>query len=312
MKEYASKLKHTKFPIHETVTAALMVNSMPDSYDNVTSTLRQDSLLIADVKRRFLMEDRHCINRTGNGGVNNVLIGCSSSNLYCTNCKRTSQEYKDCWSSGGGAKGKGPKCRGRKKKDQTKAANNNSDKVSKHSMYIVERALYSNSVSAYVAGVISPVKYSITPEENSALVARLGKVHNIIVDSGLTLHIHPFLKDFSSLNVRVTSIEGLNGSLGQGTLSILTKRNSNAPKLLHFRNALCTPGAQISLISVSRLAKAGHRVTFDDDYCKILDKKTEKIVATTTMQDLLYHLDISDISEHWKHTTILSRTLSQP
>ena len=109
MKEYASELKHAKFPIHETVTAALMVNSMPDSYDNVTSTLPQDSLLIADIERHFLMENRRCIDRAGNGGVDNVLIGRSSSNLYCTNCKKTLHEYKDCWSPGGGSEGKGPK-----------------------------------------------------------------------------------------------------------------------------------------------------------------------------------------------------------
>ena len=107
-------------------------------------------------------------------------------------------------------------------------------------MYIVDCALYSNSVPAYVAGVISPDEYSITPEENSALVARFGKAHDIIVDSGSTSHIHPFFLK-----------EGLNGSLGltgRGTLSILTKANLNAAKLLHFRNALCTSGAQISLI----------------------------------------------------------------
>jgi len=150
MKEYANQLKHAKFPIQETVTAALMVNSMPDSYDNVTSSLPQDSLLIADVERRFLMENRHRLDRAEAGGIDNALIGCSnhsSSSLFCTNCKKTMHEFKNCWSKGGGAEGKGPKHRG-KKKDQAKAVNDNSDKTSEHSMYIAEHALYSNSNSA--------------------------------------------------------------------------------------------------------------------------------------------------------------------
>lgn len=134
------------------------------------------------------------------------------------------------------------------------------------------------------------------PEENSALVARLGTEHHIIINSGTTSHIHPFAEDFTSINAHATSIEELNGSLGmtgRRTLSLLTKANSIAPKLLHFRDALCTPGAQISLISVSRLDSAGHRVSFDSVRCVITDRKTNQTIATATLRDRLYHLDLS-------------------
>ena len=56
-------------------------------------------------------------------------------------------------------------------------------------------------------------------------------------------------------------------------------------------DALLAPGATMSLISVSRLEQKGFRVVFNNGRCTI--SKGKDVVATATMRNRLYHLDLA-------------------
>lgn len=303
MQRCVKELGRLSFNVPDNIVAALILNSLPDSFEKVASSIPQDSLTTSNVRRLVVGEyERQQGRKTTNSG-DKALVG-QSTGKYCTNCKGKTHNFNTCWSKGGGAEGQGPKKKKKKGENEkgkakANAAKDDTDSNNEMSCFVGEKAFFADSASAYFAGVSTTTKSNL-PDEDIALVARLERQRKFIIDSGTTTHLHPIESDFATLNTSNAQITGIGGSLtskGRGTLSVLAKTNSKtAPMRIQLRDTLCTPKMDFSLISVSRLDLAGFRVAFSNKRCTITNKSSNKTVATATMRNRLYYLDLADVN----------------
>lgn len=298
------ELSFISFKMPDDVTAALLLNSMPDSYEPVTASLPGSNLKIDKVRARLLEEYHRRKERSATAETDNALLGRPGAKLYCTHCKRDNHVADDCWSRGGKKEGQGPHQKKKQKKKKGAKAHvakdDDSEKsTTEHSMFIAEQAYSAREVSAYAAGCPNSTDLIISADDEAALISRLANTP-IIIDSGTTSHIHPTLSDFSDLDSRDSSqISGINGKLaskGRGTFSLQVRRPDGRKSRLRLRETLFAPDAQVTLISVSRMDTAGLRTVFANGKCTITDRQTREVIATATMRDRLYHLDVADES----------------
>lgn len=301
------ELSFIQFKMPDDVTAALLLNSMPDSYEPVAASLPSSNLDLAKVRARLLDEYHRRKGRAADAEAENALYGKSGTpsagRKYCTYHQSTHHSTEECRDKG---EKKGGTKRGKKKKKEggNKANHAKDDDASEdsteHSMFLVsERALLAFEATAYAAGDSTAPTLDISPDEDSALVARLAPIP-IIVDSGTTSHIHPVRSDFSSLDTSDTSqISGINGktlATGRGTFHLPAKRPDGSKSRLKLRDALHAPDAHVTLLSVSRMDSAGCRIVFADGKCTITDRRTRQVLATASLRNRLYHLDIVEPS----------------
>jgi transposase InsO family protein len=143
---------------------------------------------------------------------------------------------------------------------------------------------------------VSPSESSTSSMLSQAFIAE-GSTP-IIIDSGMTSHIHTERSDFDYLDKDDTnSITGFgNGSVsssGRGTAVIWTKspQRKDSVNRLSLTKALYVPSSNVSLLSVSKFDKAGCRIEFANGRCTISDAKTNDIILTGTMRKDLYYLD---------------------
>jgi transposase InsO family protein len=163
-----------------------------------------------------------------------------------------------------------------------------------------------------------------TSTSSSASQAYLTKGSKpIIIDSGMTSHIHNQSSDFSSLDEGDTNNitgfgDGSISSSGRGTATLWIKSPGykDSVNRIALDKAMFVPSSDISLLSFSKFDKAGCRIEFFGGRCTITDVKTNQIVLTGTMRKSLYYLDgivpsaaVSSVPTKVYHTTNLEITL---
>ena len=173
LQECVRNLNYANLKIPEKVLAALFLNTMPASYDNVANSLPDDKLSISDVKLRLLEVYR---TRTERSAAETTDAALAASSLKCSNCKQTGHAFATCWSKSGGAEGQGPRKgrRGKKKKDKAKAAQDTTSTTNaEDSMFVADRAhvAIQKSFSAYVHGVMDPSVFQLDADNDAALIA---------------------------------------------------------------------------------------------------------------------------------------------
>ena len=196
----------------------------------------------------------------------------SQSDVICENCNRPGHSKPDCWSKGKGKKGQGPRQQKKGKKSETVVVAADNKK---------EDLFAFTCTSDYMA-----VAESID----------LPKLHlGTCMDSRASQHYCPDRSKFTEYKTverKITMADGRTlTTAGMGDLNIELPNGSGKTKTI-FKNAIHAPEMAFTLISISRLDKAGFSVTFSKGMC--INRDTSgKTIATIPNSDGLYKIVVA-------------------
>src|SRR5271168_1027696 len=209
----------------------------------------------------------------------------------CDNCGKAGHTNTDCWSKGGGKEGQGPRHRksknGNKSESAVVAVDENNDELF---------AFVCTSAYANVAKALKVPK------------SRLGTC----VDSGASRDYCPDRERFTNyrpIDHNITTADGRTiKAIGMGDMHLelpngLKKTNTT------FKNGIHAPEMAFTLISISRLDKAGYSVTFNKGMCTIKNK-SGRVIATIPHSDGLYRVAVSNAPESEDHSNVASEKMS--
>ena len=240
-----------------------------------------------DLIALILEEVQHCvINDERSKDAESALAACmkksekpkrnkkdkTKSDITCKNCKRTGHRTPDCYQKGGGKEGQAPW----NKKKTTK---------NKESEMVVVTA-DDDENELFVFTCMSD--HAAIAEVPDIPKSKLGTC----IDSGASRNYSPDHMKFSnykSVWQTITTADGrLLAGVNIGDLHIELPNRLAKLKIV-FKNTIHVPSMAFTLISISRLDKAGFLVTFSEGMCTIKDPK-HKMVATVPHMDGLYKL----------------------
>jgi Reverse transcriptase (RNA-dependent DNA polymerase)/gag-polypeptide of LTR copia-type len=213
----------------------------------------------------------------------------ADSEIVCHNCGKKGHKKADCWAKGGGKEGQGPrqKKKGKKAETATVAAADEDDKEF--------FAFTCTSDFANVAEALQVPK------------SRLGTC----IDSGASRVYSPDrskFTDYKTIDRSITTADGRQlKAIGMGDLEI-DMPNGSKTTTMTFKNAIHAPQMAFTLISISRLDKAGYRVNFAKGMCTILNQKGQTI-ATIPHSDGLYRI-IAKPAEKGGYAAVASGKMS--
>lgn len=189
------------------------------------------------------------------------------SDETCENCDRPGHTKPDSWSKGGGKEGQGLRQKKNAKNSETVVIAADDDE---------EELFASTCTSDYVAAAES----IDTPK------SRLGTC----VDSGASRHYCPDRSKFTEYRAverKITMADGRTmTTAGIGDLHIELPNGSGKMKTI-LKNAVHAPQMAFTLISISRLDKAGFSITFSKGICIIRDR-SGKVIASIPNSEGLY------------------------
>ena len=212
----------------------------------------------------------------------------SESDIVCGNCKRLGHTSGDCWSKGGGKEGQGPRQR---KSNKTETVTVAADKE--------DDDMFAFACTSDYATVVETLQL---PK------SKLGTC----LDSGATQVYSPDHSKFSNyrtINRDITTADGRTvKAIGVGDLEIELPNGSKRTKTV-FERAVHAPGLAFTLISISRLDKAGYLVTFNKGMCTIKNPKG-RTIATIPHSDGLYKICASKQAKGENHANTVSTKMT--
>lgn len=122
-----------------------------------------------------------------------------------------------------------------------------------------------------------------------------------IIDSGASSHMTHTKENFCSTSeatsniVRVANNQTMTVN-GAGSCELEIDVN-NKTKIVSV-DAIFVPELSTNLLSVSQIAKRKKKLIFDEKGCKIIDVKTNQLVATASLHGDLYKLNLAKSQEH--------------
>src|SRR6202789_2679990 len=192
----------------------------------------------------------------------------ADSEIICHNCKRPGHKKADCWAKGGGKEGQGPRQKKGKKTESAVVAAADDDKE-----------LFAFTCMSDFANVAEALH---VPK------SRLGTC----MDSGASQVYCPDRSKFTNYKSMDRSVTTADGSqlkaIEMGDLEMELPNGTKTTNMT-FKNAVHAPDMAFTLISISRLDKAGYQVNFNKGMCKILNPKGQ-VIATIPHADGLYRV----------------------
>ena len=132
------------------------------------------------------------------------------------------------------------------------------------------------------------------------------------VDSGASRDYCPDRERFTNyqqINHNITTADGRTvKAIGMGDMHVELPNGSKKTKTI-FKNAIHAPEMAFTLISISRLDKAGYSVTFNKGMCTIEDKNG-RVIATIPHSDGLYRVVASNEPETKERANVASEKMS--
>ena len=193
----------------------------------------------------------------------------AKADITCDNCKHPGHSKPDCYSKGGGKEGQNPKQKCKAKAKETK-----------------------NIVVA--ADDDKNIMFTFTCTSNYVAVAEDLDVPKLrletCIDSSASQDSCPDHSKFLNyilVQCTITTADGRTlDTVGMGDLQLELPNRLVKMKII-FRNAIHTLDMAFTLISISRLDKAGFSVTLNKGICSI-NNPTGKTIATIPHSDSLY------------------------
>ena len=201
--------------------------------------------------------------------------------VKCDNCSRVGHKKEDCWCKGGGKEGQGP----HQKKDK----------------------------SASAAAAADDYAFLTSTLSDSATVAAIpAKKHGAIVNSGVSSHFCPDRNRFTTFTpIPPKPVKIANGqnifAMGKGDV-VIELPKGNECRNITLKDTLFVPDIALTLISTTRIVKAGFAINMEEDWCKIQSPKPAcKLVACIPKVNGLYRIDGTEHA-----ATVMTPTILKP
>ena len=295
-----SSLPDSYRPTLQTITAAERASNLSGSKSQRMSPDDLIAFIIEEAQHRVINDERAKTaesalaartKKTGKPkGKGKPKVLSSQSDDKCENCGRTGHKKPDCWSKGGDKEGQGPRQR-KKKGKQAETA-------------VVAVKDDENDLFAFTC----TSDHAAIAESLDLPKSKLGTC----VDSGASRDYCPDRSKFTNYKTverKITTADGRSmKAVGMGDLHIELPNGSRKTKTI-FKNAIHAPEMAFTLISISRLDKAGYSITFYKGMCTIKDSKS-RTIATIPHSDGLYKIAASKSSNKTETANAASGKMS--
>jgi hypothetical protein len=251
--------------------ASILLGSLPTAYDATTSAMSTtasltNTNLTPDTVIRLITDefDRRAL-KTGKSkdSQDEALTADagrkkSKKDIECFNCKKRGHMRSDCWAKGGGKEGQGPR-----KKRQDGAAGADEQ--------------VQPDIEAWAA-----IEEISDPADQSSFACK-PRAESELYDSGASCHMSPFRHQFISYRQIaprpiMAADKRLFFATGMGDLRIQVP-NGESFTPVTLRDTLFAPEMALTVVSISRITKAGFAVSFEGNACKITSPRG-KVVGT--------------------------------
>ena len=298
-----SSLPDSYRPTLQTITAAERASKLSATTSSQSKQMKPDDLIefiIEEAQHRVINDERSKnaesalaahTKKTGKGKSGKKKKSTTDSDEVCDNCSKAGHVKADCWSKGGGKEGQGPKQKKSKKEKQSESAVVAVDENNDELFAFVCTSAYAN-----VAEALKVPK------------SKLGTC----VDSGASRDYCPDHERFTNyrpINRNITTADGRTvKAIGMGDMHVELPNGSKKTKAI-FKDAIHAPEMAFTLISISRLDKAGYSVTFAKGMCTIKNK-SGRVIATIPHSEGLYHIVASKEPESKDRANVASEKMS--
>jgi len=237
--------------------------------------------------------------------------GKDKRDIECYNCKKKGHIKANCWAKGGGKEGQGPKRDKNKSKDKDKDSaapaedktddieswavidedfsdfDEDEDKIDITESWAVIEEDFSEVDTDYEHVYIEESDQdtlngdSDTDSQLEHVASSAGDNEAELYDSGASRHISPFRQRFltyQSIPPRPIAAADKRKfyAVGTGDLQIQVPNGASTTPII-LRDALHAPNIGLTVVSIGRITKAGHIVSFEGDSCKITNSKGKTI-----------------------------------
>ncbi len=210
-------------------------------------------------------------------------------NIECYNCKKRGHIRADCWAKGGGKEGQGPTRGGRDSGNESTAAAQAEPDIEAWAAIeeVEEERMVGEEDQQYAAIAASDARTS-------------GGVESELYDSGASRHMSPFRHRFVSyrpIDPRpITAADKrVFYAVGTGDLQVEVPNGESSSSVV-LRDVLHAPDMALTIVSISRITKAGCAVSFEGDACKIKNKAGKVIGVVPASANGLYRVDHSVVA----------------
>ncbi len=196
-------------------------------------------------------------------------------NIKCHNCHKKGHYKSQCWAKGGRDEGGGPR-RPRRDEDKSRGAKESASTAKDKD----------ESWAAIVDADDDGESYNTLSASTESVALTSPKPEVELYDSGASRHMSPFSHRFTNLrSIAPRPITAANNrvfyAIGTGDLKIDVPNGASATSIT-LKDALYAPDMGQTIISISRIASAGHSVLFEGKSCRIKNKDG-KIVGDIPM-----------------------------
>jgi len=278
-----------------------LLASLPTTYDAAISFISASACLgstplTSEIFERFILDEfnRRQVRNKSKEPKDEALSaetskkgkGKDKRKVKCHNCHKKGHYKSECWAKGGGDEGGGPK-RGSSAKDSATLVEAKEEPEAWAAMEQIgepEDEVVSDAVAA-VAGR-NPARDQQTSSSHTT---------SKLYDSGVSWHMSSHQDRFVSYReIEPRAIAATDKrvfyAVGTGDLRIEVP-NGEFPTPIILRDVLHAPDMGVTIVSVSRIAKAGYTVTFSHDICSICNKSGDQIGYIMASKNGLYKVD---------------------
>ena len=284
---------------------SVLLSSIPRSYDGNTSAMSTtvaltNARLTSSTVVKLLTDeyDRRTLRAGKKDGNDEALTAdaskkkkTSKKDVECFNCKKRGHMKADCWAPGGGKEGQGPK-----KKGQDGAASAEQPEQSE--------------IEAWATIEETP---SVEEELDEIVFSVKTRTECELYDSGASCHMSPFRHKFTSYrSITPRPIMAANKRMffarGIGDLQIRVP-NGKFSTAVTLRDTLYAPEIALTVVSVSRITKAGFAVAFEGNTCKITSPGGKTVGRIPATNNGLYRVEHVNVASTAADEVIDMRTL---
>ena len=302
------ELKGTIAPVSEGEQMLIMLLSLPDEYEAVTTVLmmKEEKSLTIDAIKNTLLEFE--IKRSSTTAIKKEeqekerAMKAALEKEYkkenkpkCTNCKFIGHTIERCWSKGGGSEKEAPEWWLQQQKDRKKEKGKEMKKKDKEE-----------------AKLTRTVEFAMVTVEN-VMATTVANGDEWIMDSGATKHMTcnlSWISEFTEFKTPILVGSAENDAslkaLGSGSVVLKCEGDSGQTNIIRLENVYYIPQLRGNLISSTTIAKKGYTILQKLNTCTVLDAEDD-VVMTAALRNGLLCLNGKTVINETLNVALLTR-----
>jgi hypothetical protein len=276
-------------PITDDDFVSVLIVPLPPTYDELLelftmSTDMNKTMITPDLVYKMVCDayNEHLLRQEANGNSQDKSFAASTHkpkdkrNIECFKCHKKGHIKADCWAKGGGKEGQEPRCRQGSMQENMAVASDKTEDELRTTIEVINMEDDIATTAAVVTSAVRPNKW----------------VYTMLYDSGtsrhMTLHQEHFIT-YQQIDPHPTMVadKGVFYTIGQGDICIQVPNEDKAMEVI-LRDTLYTLEMGLTVISVGRIANAGHTVAFEGNICKIKNQSGDIIGSIPAGPNGLY------------------------